>query len=50
MPKITLDKPWTYRTPAKTIDYPAGEHDVFQYIADQAKNDGVIDAPDDDDG
>lgn len=31
---LTLDKPWTYRTPQKTIDYPAGTHEVFAYIAD----------------
>ena len=42
MPNITLEKPWSYRTPAKTIDYPAGTHDVFQYIADQAEADGAI--------
>lgn len=44
MPQIKLEQPWTYRTPAKTIDYPAGEHEVFQYIADAAEADGAITA------
>lgn len=42
MPKITLGAPWTYHTPLTTIDYPAGEHDVFKYIAEAAEAEGVI--------
>jgi hypothetical protein len=25
---VTLTRPWTYRTPLLTVDYPAGEHDM----------------------
>jgi hypothetical protein len=42
MVTINLPRPWTYRTPEKTIDYPAGEHEVFQYIADRAEKDGAL--------
>lgn len=42
MVTIELAEPWTYRTPQKTIHYPAGEHSVFQYVADQAEAEGVI--------
>lgn len=42
MVTINLDRPWTYRTPEKTIAYPAGEHSVFQYVADKAAEDGAI--------
>lgn len=49
MPKIKLDKPWTYRTPEKTISYEAGEHEVYQYIADKAEAEGVIGREDDGD-
>ena len=42
MRKITLNSAWTYRTPQKTIHYPAGEHEVFQYIADQAEAEGAL--------
>lgn len=45
MVTIKLAKPWTYRTPLTTIDYPAGEHSVFQYIADAALAEGAIEAP-----
>jgi len=33
MTKIRLSRPWTYRTPELTIDYPAGEHEVAAAIA-----------------
>ena len=39
---ITLEKPWSYVTPEKTIDFPAGEHEVFNYIAEKAEAEGVI--------
>ncbi|MXP42985.1 hypothetical protein [Allopontixanthobacter sediminis] len=42
MVAIKLEKPWTYRTPEVTIDYTAGEHEVFQCIADKAETEGVI--------
>lgn len=42
MVTIKLAEPWTYRTPQKTIRYPAGEHSVFRYVADQAEAEGVI--------
>jgi len=42
MTTIELAAPWTYRTPEKTINYPAGTHEVFQYVADQAEAEGVI--------
>lgn len=44
MQTINLGRPWTYRTPQKTIDYAAGEHEVFNYIAEQAEAEGVITA------
>lgn len=33
MQTLKLDKPWTYRTPLATIDYPAGEHEVTEAVA-----------------
>jgi hypothetical protein len=42
MQTITLPRPWTYRTPQTTIDYPAGEHAVFKYVADAAENEGAL--------
>lgn len=42
MVTIKLAKAWTYYTPQTTIEYPAGEHEVFQYIADAAEADGAI--------
>lgn len=47
---ITLKAPWTYRTPLRTITYPAGVHDVTQPIADAAKADGATEEPDDGQG
>ena len=40
MTTIELAAPWTYRTPEKTINYPAGTHEVFQYVADQVAQAG----------
>ena len=42
MTTIELAQPWTYRTPLTTIDYEAGTHEVFDYIAKQAEAEGVI--------
>jgi hypothetical protein len=42
MPAITLAAPWTYRTVEKTIDYPAGQHDVPEEVAAQARAAGVF--------
>jgi hypothetical protein len=42
MVTIELSRPWSYVAPDKTIDYTAGEHEVFQYIADKAEADGAI--------
>lgn len=42
MVTINLPRPWSYRTPEKTIDFPAGEHEVFQYVADRAEKDGAL--------
>ena len=42
MVTIKLAHAWTYRTPEKTINYPAGEPEVFQYIADAAEADGAL--------
>tara|TARA_R110002012_G_scaffold16958_19_gene64530 strand:- start:2159 stop:2356 length:198 start_codon:yes stop_codon:yes gene_type:complete len=50
MTTIELDAPWTYRTPEKTINYPAGKHEVFQYIADQAEAEGAITKKEEADG
>ena len=33
MTQITLAEPWTYRTPAITVTYPAGTHEVAPDIA-----------------
>lgn len=41
MKTITLAEPWTYLTPAVTIDYPAGTHEVDDDIAAAADNAGV---------
>lgn len=50
MATIELNEPWTYRTPEKTINYPAGKHEVFQYIADQAEAEGVTTKKEEADG
>ena len=50
MVKINLSRPWSYVTPAKTIDFDAGEHEVYQYVADQAEAEGVIAKDDADEG
>lgn len=42
MVTIKLATAWSYRTPEKTIDYPAGEHAVHKYIAEKAVADGAI--------
>ena len=42
MRKIAIKTPWSYVTPEKTIDYPAGEHDVTNDIAEAAEKAGVI--------
>jgi hypothetical protein len=42
MVTIEFKEPWTFRTPLVTIDYAAGTHSVFKYIADQAEAEGVI--------
>jgi hypothetical protein len=42
MRTITLKSAWTYRTPQKTINYPAGDHEVTNTIAEQAEAEGVI--------
>lgn len=50
MTTIELNAPWTYRTPEKTINYPAGKHEVFQYVADQAEAEGAITKKEEADG
>jgi hypothetical protein len=42
MKTLTLAKPWTYRTPETTIDYPAGSHEVTNEIHAAAEKAGVI--------
>lgn len=42
MKKITLDKPWDYITPQKSISFQAGEHEVTNEIATAAENAGRI--------
>jgi hypothetical protein len=42
MVTIELARPWTYRTPLKTIAYQAGTHEVFQYVADAAEAEGAL--------
>jgi hypothetical protein len=42
MQTLKLDKPWTYRTPETTIDYPAGEHQVKNEIHAAAEKAGVV--------
>lgn len=51
MAQITLNEPWAYRTPMKTIQYPAGSHRVLAEIHEAALADGVIEEkPDGDSG
>ena len=50
MTTIELAAPWTYRTPEKTINYPAGTHEVFQYVADQAEAEGALTKKEEADG
>jgi hypothetical protein len=40
--KISLAKPWTFHSIARTIDFPAGEHDVDAEIANKAKAEGAL--------
>lgn len=39
---VTLTRPWTYRTPLLTVEYPAGEHDMPAEHADAARAANVI--------
>lgn len=48
MIRIELEKAWTYRIPEKTIHFPAGAHDVYKYVAEQALEDGAIEGFDGD--
>jgi hypothetical protein len=48
MQTITLAAPWTYRTVLKTIEYPAGQHEVTNEVAAQAEAEGVIEKESDD--
>jgi hypothetical protein len=41
MKTITLAKAWSYVTPEKTIDYPAGDHEVTNEIAEAAEKAGA---------
>ena len=41
MPTITLKTAWTYRTPAVTIDYGAGTHEVAPAVHAEAVKQGV---------
>lgn len=41
MKTITLAKPWAYRTPERTIQFPAGDHDVTNEIAAAAEAAGA---------
>lgn len=45
MPKITLKRPWTYRSNSRTICYPAGEWMVDDDVAREAVSVGVIPPP-----
>lgn len=42
MQTITLVRPWTYRTPLKTIAYPVGEHTVTNTIAEAAEHENAL--------
>ena len=42
MRTIKLEKAWSYVSPQKTIDYPAGEHEVTNEVAAKAEADGAI--------
>lgn len=42
MKTLKLSKAWTYRTPVKTIVYPAGDHEVTNEIYDAAVKDGAV--------
>lgn len=48
MSMMTLEEPWTYRTPLVTIRYPAGSHRVKREIHTAAINAGA--SKDDDNG
>ena len=41
MQTIKLARKWSYVTPTKTIDYPAGEHEVSNEIAERAAAEGA---------
>ena len=42
MKTIKLARKWSYVSPGRTIDYPAGEHEVSDEIAEAAADAGVI--------
>ena len=50
MSMMTLDEPWTYRTPLVTINYPAGRHRVKREIHEAAIRAGASEDEDDGDG
>lgn len=39
---IHLDKPWTFSSLTRSVDFPAGKHDVDQDVYDAALKAGVI--------
>jgi hypothetical protein len=41
MKTITLKSTWTYRTAERTVEFPAGDHEVTNEIAAKAEADGV---------
>jgi hypothetical protein len=41
MKTITLKSAWTYRTVERTIEFPAGDHEVTNEIAAAAEAEGV---------
>jgi hypothetical protein len=50
MPKINLKSEWTFRTIVRTIDFPAGEHEVDAEVHAAAVEEGVIKGNDDGNG
>lgn len=40
--ELKLDKAWSFTSLTRSIDFPAGKHEVDQEVYDQALADGVI--------
>lgn len=50
MATINLKNPWTFRTPLRTIDFAAGQHEVDDEVSSAAETEGASKEASDGDG